>query len=431
MGSTETVKSIDKRQSLKIVTGNRLITADGLSTLSLNARKLFLLAIAQCKWSDKEFYEYRTTPSELAEIWGVKRTNVYKEAESVGKELMRIVIKIQTEDNKGFELRHLFEKCVYTDDKEIYFQLHKDMSDQLLGLRQNYTQPQMWDFMRMRSKYSVEIWHLLQREMKSFKPGIGENLEFYVSIDEIRKVTGTESKLKQVGELKKVVLDTAIKEIRQNCLCDVTYTNVKKGRYIIGFDFTVTNSYMKIDPEKMSYRTRLKARRAELIRKRANHTIIPKEEYELKYLEEQLQQMSMEDYDENGKYIDDYDEDEETSKVNEDAPRKSKLPKTKAEYEKAVENSKQTEISKEILDSGFVHEKEPHVPTNEEWGAQTQLMEDYVEHPDKYLTEEEMKEDIRREKEEKRMEIMFKEMVEHAGGIDKFMVEMRKIESKS
>ena len=46
------VKKIDKRESLRIVTDNGLIDAQDLSSLSLNARKLFYVAVSQCKQND-------------------------------------------------------------------------------------------------------------------------------------------------------------------------------------------------------------------------------------------------------------------------------------------------------------------------------------------------------------------------------------------
>lgn len=330
------VKNIDKRPSIRIVTDNALITADGLGNLSLNAYKLFLVAIGQCRMDDKEFYEYRTTPKELAEMWGVDPSNLYRTVEDIGKELMKIVVKVQKKDGDGksFGLRHLFERCDYDDDKYLYFQLHKDMTDVLLGLRQNFSKPEMWDFMRMRSKYSVKIWHLMQREMKSFKPLIGgAPIEFYLSVDELRKVTGTEHKLKQIGQFKKTVLDVAIKEIQDNCLAKVTYFNRKHGKKIIGFDFKVENIF-RVDPETIPLRTRLKGRRAELFRKKLDKTIDPDEMEELQYLERNLEQMSLEDYDSNGKLLPD-----EYEKMKEESENGMAEPITSEQYDEPVVRS--------------------------------------------------------------------------------------------
>ena len=89
------VKEIDKREKLRVVTSNGLIVAEDLAALSLNARKLLYIAIAQCKKSDTEFYTYSIAPKELAEMWGISRQQIYKTIDETTTELMKIIIKVK------------------------------------------------------------------------------------------------------------------------------------------------------------------------------------------------------------------------------------------------------------------------------------------------------------------------------------------------
>ena len=231
-------RKIDKRDSLRVVTDNRVIDAGDLPKLSLDARKLFYVAVSQCRKDDKEFYQYETTPTELAEMWGVSRQAVYQMAKKTCKELMQIVIILQNEGKKGFKMRHLFEKCDYDDDAVLTFKLHNEMTDLLLGLKKDFSKPLVWDFMKMRSPYSMALWHYFQKEMNSFKPMISQRFEFDATLEELRKITGTENKLKSLSEFKRFVLDKALKEIKKNCWVAITYTNIKRGRTVTGFRFT-------------------------------------------------------------------------------------------------------------------------------------------------------------------------------------------------
>ena len=290
MGDT---KKIDKRDSLRVVTANDLVNAADLSDLSLNARKLLYVAVAQCRKNDSEFYEYEATPTELAEMWGVSRQDIYQTADSTTTELMKIVITIRT--GTGFKKRHLFEKCDYEEDKMLRFQLHKDMSDLLLGLKKDFSKPLLWDFMRMRSPYSMTVWHLMQREMKSFRPMMASPIQFDLTLDELRKATGCEDKLKQVGEFKARVLDKAIKEIRKNCLVRIRYDNIRKGRTITGFRFTAESYWGTVNEADLSLRTRQHLRKHALMEKRRAGTITAEEIEELLDLTEELEQMNLED----------------------------------------------------------------------------------------------------------------------------------------
>lgn len=288
------IRKLDKRESLRVVTDNEVIVSDELSKLSLNARKLLYIAISQCQLHDKEFYEYETTPTELAEMWGISRTNVYREARRITDELMQILI--HKEQGKGFKTRHVFDTCDYDDDSKLKFKLHKEMTDLLLGLSGNFSKPLVWDFMRMKSTYSMAIWHCMQKEMKSFKPMMSAPMEFEMSLDELRAVTGTQNKLKQIGQFKQRVLEPAIKEIRTNCWVDISYTDIKDGRFIVGFRFTAKNMMGSINLDDLSYRQQKQVRKAMLVKKRADGTISPREYDELQSLILELDQITIEDY---------------------------------------------------------------------------------------------------------------------------------------
>jgi plasmid replication initiation protein len=289
------VKEVDKRESIRVITSNDLIKAEGIAKLSLNARKLFYIAVSQCKRSDKEFYTYEISPTELAEMWGVNRQDVYMTAKKTCIELMTLLLDLSKKE-KGFKLRHLFELCDYDDNKMLMFKLHADMTDLLLGLNGGFSKPLLWDFMRMRSRYSIAIWHLMQKEMRSFKPMMSAPIMFDLTLDDLRKVTGTEKKLKQISEFKSRVLDKALVEIKRNCWVDIKYDNIKQGRTVVGFRFTAQNVMGTMKIEDMPYRMQKQVRKAMLVRKKADGLITPDEYDELQALILELEQITWEDY---------------------------------------------------------------------------------------------------------------------------------------
>lgn len=289
------VRKIDKRDSLRIVTDNSVVDAGDLSKLSVDARKLFYIAVSQCRKNDKEFYEYETTPTELAEMWGVNRQAVYQVAKKTCKELMQIVITLPNDSKKGFSMRHLFEKCDYDENAVLTFKLHNEMTDLLLGLKKNFSKPLVWDFMKMRSPYSMALWHFFQKEMYSFKPMMSQRIEFEATLEELRQVTGCENKLKQISEFKNRVLDKALVEIKKNCWTDITYKNLKKGRKVVGFRFTAQSIFGYIDVEDMPYRMQKRIRKADLMKKKIDGTITLDEYNELQDLCLDLEQMTIED----------------------------------------------------------------------------------------------------------------------------------------
>lgn len=239
----ENCKQIDTRKSIRTVTSNNFITASGLSSLSLKARKILYIAISQCKMNDEEFYSYEITVNDFAELMGIEKTHVYQEADKITDELMRGFLRAIPDGEKSFRKYAFFSMCDYQNDGLIKFKLSPDMTNFLLLLKDNFTKPLLDDFLKMRSPYSMAIWHIMQREMHSCKPGVTNTMEFDLSLDELREVTGTTNKLKQIGQFKERVLDKALREINDNCGVKIEYINLKEERNVIGFHFFAVSKY--------------------------------------------------------------------------------------------------------------------------------------------------------------------------------------------
>lgn len=238
MKGKDMINKVDTRESVRIITSNRLITANGLGNLSLYARKLFLLAISQCRQSDKEFFEYQISASDFAELTKVRKDHICEMANKLTDELLQTVIVEQSTKKSDIFLKFtIFSKCSY-DGSSLYFKLNPDMTDFLLHLRKNFSKPLLRDFMPMKSIFSMTIWHLMQREMQSLKPDPERPMYFRLALDELRTVTGTEEKFQRISQFKSKVLNKAIDEIKALELADITYTDVKKGHSVVAFDFT-------------------------------------------------------------------------------------------------------------------------------------------------------------------------------------------------
>lgn len=237
-------RKINTAETIRVVTSNNFLRASGLEDISLKARKLLYLAIAQCEKSDSEFFEYSISASNFAKFMDVDISNVYREADQITDELMKGFIKYKPEGTKDFHKFQLFKRCDYIhEDGILTFEMSPDMSPILLNLKKNFTQPLLDDFAKMRSNYSIEIWHLMQKEMQSKKAGLLDTITFNISLEELRKITGTEKKFERLSQFKAKVLEQAIKEIRNNCGMVVSYSNVKKGRKVIGFCFTAMSEF--------------------------------------------------------------------------------------------------------------------------------------------------------------------------------------------
>lgn len=241
----EQKKNTDTRKTVRTVTSNDFITAMGIEEMTLKARKLLYIAISQCKKNDQEFFEYQINAKDFAKLMDIEPDNVYREADKITDELMKSFIRLEKPQNnqkkKSYLKLQLFDMCQY-ENGLLYFQISKKMTGYFLNLKKDFTKPLLNDFLKMKSNYSIEIWHLIQREMKSIKPNSTDIIQFDLSLEELRTVTGTQDKLKQMVHFKDKCFDKALREIYDNCGVNITYQNIRIGRKIVGFRCTAVSA---------------------------------------------------------------------------------------------------------------------------------------------------------------------------------------------
>lgn len=235
------IRKVNTNDSVKTVTSNSFISAKGLETLSLKARKMLYVAISQCKMTDESFYTYEISVKEFANLMNITPEAIYSEADKITTELMRGILQVTPKGEKRFRKYALFSMCEYQHGI-LRFKLNPDMTDFLLKLKGDFSKPLLSDFLQMQSPYSIAIWHLMQREMHSIKPGI-EKIEFDLTLEELREITGTQNKLIKLSQFKDRCFDKAIKEIYSVCGIKITYTYIKKSRTVIGFHCVAKSDY--------------------------------------------------------------------------------------------------------------------------------------------------------------------------------------------
>jgi plasmid replication initiation protein len=254
------INEFSSRKDLRVVTSNDFIFNKDVARLSLNAKKLLYIAIAQCRMQDGEFYTYEITPKELAKIMDVSVKRIYQCIDDITDELMKTIIK--KEDGIKWRKKNLFSECSYTYEKLIEFKIDSSMKEFFLEQKRNFAQPLLYEFMNMHSSYSIAVWHLLQIAAKN--KYITNTTTIRITLEDLRKVTGTENILKQLVHFKTKVLKQAIKDIEKVCCIKIEYKNVKKGRSVYAFDFTFKSIY---EPKKISKELKNKIERAENFRK--------------------------------------------------------------------------------------------------------------------------------------------------------------------
>mgnify|MGYP002661598778 FL=1 len=94
-----------------------------------------------------------------------------------------------------------------------------------------YTKYKKEVVLRLKKDYSLDLYHLAKKH---------QNMGgFQISLDDLFEQLGLPESYRRIGNLKDRVINPSLDEITKNTDIDLTYENVKKGRSVVGFKFTV------------------------------------------------------------------------------------------------------------------------------------------------------------------------------------------------
>lgn len=219
-----------KLRRQKVIKANELIQ-HRTHMLSVQEQKIILFLISQLKPDQKEF-EYQTFDIiDFCEACGIDA--------SQGKNYADLRKSVQTLSDKsmwviGQEtdtlMRWISNAKIEKGQGKIEIRFDEEMKPFLLELKNRYTQFDLIYTLTMRSKYSVRLYEIL----KSYEK-IGAPVQ--LSLDRFQQLIGSEYGRWQ--DIKRRIVEPAIKEINEVGDLRVLYTTKKKGKAIVGITFSV------------------------------------------------------------------------------------------------------------------------------------------------------------------------------------------------
>lgn len=225
------------RTDVSVDVKNEYVYADHPTGISVNAMRLLRIAIAQCRKGDDKLYEYTFNIPDLAEMIGCDKHNLYRIADTITDQLMRVLLKTgeMKPGQKGMK-RHIFDKCDY-DNGEVILKLHPDMEYLLLNLGRRFTKIPLEPILIMRSKYGIRLYELICQKMMGNHPYSTVATSVEVSLEDVRTVTGTagQKSYDVISNLKRRVLMPALEDIEKAADWKIKCHDIKKSRTIKGF----------------------------------------------------------------------------------------------------------------------------------------------------------------------------------------------------
>ena len=226
--------ALDKKHYPKdwVVLQNRVVEC--YRSMSLDEKRLFIMATPLARTTKISSNDpIFISSSEFSKECGIDLSTAYTALELASERLFTRFFGYSAENGVRVIMRWL-NKVIYKAGQggsELYF------SDEVLLLLREfdalnpYTKYKKEVVLRLKKDYSLDFYHLAKKHQT-----MGG---FQISLDELFEQLGLPESYRRIGNLKDRVIKPSLEEITANTDIDLSYENVKRGRSVVGFKFTV------------------------------------------------------------------------------------------------------------------------------------------------------------------------------------------------
>ena len=213
-----------------VVLQNRVVEC--FKSMTLDEKRLFIMATPLARTTNVSSGEpIFISTEEFASACGLEITGAYTALGIATKKLFDRYFGYVRADKKKVSIRWMYKTAYGEGGAELYF-----TDEVLLLLREfdalnPYTKYKKEVVLRLKKDYSLDFYHLAKkhRTMGGFQ----------ISLDELFEQLGLPESYQDLSNLKKRVIKPSLDEITVNTDIDLSYENVKRGRSVVGFKFTV------------------------------------------------------------------------------------------------------------------------------------------------------------------------------------------------
>lgn len=212
-----------------VVKSNRLIEAG--YRLTLQEQRVILLCITKIKPKEHLYTKvFSISAAEYAEKFGIKLSNAYKELKQIIDTLYNRNVKIyDKEANVEGELRWVQKKLYFNNEGYAEITLTDDLLPLLSELKSAFTSYNLDYVAGMKSIYAIRMYELFKQFGSIGKRRIG--------VDWLKERLQIENLYPAFADLKRRVVDPALKEINGHSDLSVNYSVHKEAKRVISLDF--------------------------------------------------------------------------------------------------------------------------------------------------------------------------------------------------
>lgn len=211
----------------KLKIANELIIAK--YQLKLLATKLWFAILSTLKDSDTNFFKYKFKVRDLAQTAGISVKKGYVKItvdllDEVASQRIQIFKRTDIDFEKSqFIKASMLSSIEYLGNGEIEIVIDPKLHDYFFQLKNNFTVLELQELLSFDSIYAIRIYQIIRQY-----GSIGKRT---INIDELKAILMIEDKYKSFADIRRIIIEPAIKNINKKSNLEVSYTsNGSRGR---------------------------------------------------------------------------------------------------------------------------------------------------------------------------------------------------------
>lgn len=187
-------------------------------------QRIFAMMVARLD-RESEFPVQEISLRKVCDLSGTDKSNIYRKADQISDNLIEqsVEVRSKTEDGeREFTKYSCFSLCRHREGSgTIEAKFNEDMRPFLLQLKEKFTLYLITVYLRLRSKYSTQIYELLKMRQGIFR--------LRMSVEDFRHSLGLEDKYSRFWQLKRRVIEQAREELKEKADIFFTYNIIREG----------------------------------------------------------------------------------------------------------------------------------------------------------------------------------------------------------
>lgn len=200
--------------------------------MSVDEKRLLILASPLARNLDAtEQTSILISAQDFATECQIKTNSAYKQIEIASRKLIERSFSYTNEKGKKVHSNWIIDATYEEAGITIRFTSVVLLMLKVLDKHNPYTKYKKTTVLKLKKDYAIDFYHLAKKHEK-----LGG---FYLSLDQLFAEFGLPESYRDLSNLKRRVLKTPLDEINTHTEITMSYTPIKKGRSVVGYEFSV------------------------------------------------------------------------------------------------------------------------------------------------------------------------------------------------